>query len=187
VRIHVSENREMASRMARTGFTSCSLLILLSGAMASGCRRKVSPLASDLKFSGKQVGRQLIAGFYSAEGEGWRWTKHRFAVVLAVPPNTRTTGANLQVRLYIPDEQVERLGPMTLIADVNDTELSPETFRKGGSHIYSRVIPARLLDEPVLPIVFTFDKSVQPSNSDGRELAAVISEVSLEPRGGLKG
>jgi hypothetical protein len=187
VRFLVSDNKEMASSPARTSLTTCSLLILLSWSTASGCRRKVSPLASDLKFSAKQVERQLIAGFYSEEGDGWRWTEHRFAVVLAVPPNTRTTGANLQVRLYIPDSQVERLGPMTLTADVNDTELAPETFRKGGSYTYTRTIPPGLLNQSVLPIVFTFDKSLQPRNSDGRELAAVVSEVSLEQPGSLKG
>lgn len=169
----------------RVAVLAASLVILLS--FAAGCHRRVQPLASDLKLSGRNSDRQLIAGFYSEEGGGWRWTKHRFAVVLAIPQSTRTTGANLEVQLYIPNSQVEHLGPMTLTADVNDTELSPETFPKGGSYTYTRTIPPGLLNQPVLPVVFTFDRAWQSRYGDNRELAAVVSEVSLKALTGSKG
>lgn len=155
--------------------------------LAVGCHRKVKPLVSDLKFSDKNSERQLIAGFYSEEGDGWRWTKHRFAVVLQVPPSTRSTGASLEVQLYIPASQIEHLGPMTLTAEVNDTELAPETFPKAGSYTYTRTVSPGLLSQAVLPIVFTFDKASEPRNSDARELAAVVSRVSLKEPAGSKG
>jgi hypothetical protein len=147
------------------------------------CRTKLPPLASDLKLSDKYSERQLTDGFYSLEANAWRWTAHRFAVVLAVPPGSQTTGATLNLQLYIPDSQIEGLGPMTLSADVDDTSLAPETFPKAGSYTYTRVIPPELLNKPLLPIVFTFDKALQPRNSDPRELGAVVSEVSLKPPG----
>ena len=138
---------------------------------------------SDVKFSDKSSERQLIAGFYGVEGDGWRWTTHRFAAVLAVPPGSQTAGATLQLRLYIPESQIDHLGPMTISADVRDTSLAPETFAKAGSYTYTRTLSPELLNQPVLPIIFTFDKALEPRNSDIRELGAVVSEISLKPTG----
>src|SRR3954467_218212 len=177
----------MACTFARTKLAIRSSAVLLLACFASACRSKVPPLVSDLKFSDKNSGRQLIAGFYSVEGDGWRWTKHRFAVILAIPPGANTTGATLQVHLYIPDSQVKNLGALTLSADVNDTELPPETFPKGGSYTYTRTLSPGLLNQPVLPVVFTFDKALQPKSYEARELGAVVSEVSLTQGANPKG
>jgi hypothetical protein len=159
---------------------SSAVLLSLS---AVGCHSKVLPLVSDVKFSDRTSERQLIAGFYSVEGDGWRWTKHRFAVILAVPPGAETTGATLEVHLYIPDSQIESLGPMTISGDIDEASLAPETFAKGGGYTYTRTVSPELLKHPMLPVVFTFDKALQPRQSDARELSAVVSEVSLKQPG----
>lgn len=173
----------MACTLARTWIRVCSLPAVLSLVSALGCHKKVAPLVSDLHFSDKNSERQLISGFYALEGDGWRWTKHRFAAVLAVPPGSQIAGATLELRLYIPDSQIDDLGPMTLTADVKDTSLAPETFAKPGSYTYTRTLSPELLNEPVLPIVFNLDKALEPRNSDIRELGAVISEISLKSIG----
>ena len=111
----------MACRLARTRLGIRLFSAVLFSIVAAGCHKKVAPLVSDLQFSDKKSERQLISGFYAAEGEGWRWTKHRFAAVLAVPPGSQTAGATLQMRLYIPESQIDDLGPMTLSADIRDT------------------------------------------------------------------
>ena len=181
------DNTKMACTLPRTRLAILLFAVVLPPISAIGCHKRTRPLVSDLKLSDKYSERQLLSGFYWLEGNAWRWTTHRFAVVLAVPPGAQTTGATLQLQLYIPDSQIESLGQMTLSADVKDTTLAPETFTKGGSYTYTRTIFPELLNQPVLPIVFYFDKALQGRNSDLRELAAVVSEVSLKQPTGSKG
>lgn len=141
---------------------------------------------SDLKFSDKNTERQLIAGFHELEGDGWRWTTHRFAVVLAVPVGNPTQGAVLEVHLYLPDSQIQSLGPITLNADVDDLELPSEKYAKGGGYIYTRTIPPDLLKDALCSVVFTLDKAVWARRADERELGAFVSEISSkrsEPKG----
>lgn len=124
---------------------------------------------------------QLIAGFYQLEDNRYRWTARRFAVVLNPPAGCRRTGAILQLNLFIPESHLEKLGEVTLTADVGEVSLEPQTFAKPGPASYIREIPPALLPVNVLlPVVFTFDKATAPFQiSDNRELGAVVTEVSL--------
>ena len=79
---------------------------------------------------------------------------------------------------------MQKLGPMTIEADVGEVSLAPETFTKAGAASYVRDLPPAVMPADVLlPVVFTFDKAVAPFEiTDSRELGAVVTEVSLEPR-----
>lgn len=123
---------------------------------------------------------QLISGFYGLENKKWRWVARRFAVVLRPPPGSERDGAILRVQLFLPEPQIQKLGPMTLSADVGDAELQSETFAKGGIYWYTQDVPAALLRAELIPVVFSFDKAMPPSLTDGRELAAVVTQVSLD-------
>jgi len=70
---------------------------------------------------------------------------------------------------------------MTLSADADEVSLDPETFTKSGKFSYVRHVPATAFRRAVLPVVFSFDKAVEPGQVDGRELSAVVTEVALEP------
>ena len=124
--------------------------------------------------------RQLIAGFHDLEQKQWRWTKRRFAVVLQQPRGAERNGGALELHLFIPDSQIQKLGPITLSAEAADIPLAPETFIKGGTYLYTRKIPPAAFPNALLPVVFTYDKALAPSDNETRELAAVVSEVSLE-------
>jgi hypothetical protein len=159
--------------------------IVLSLAL-TGCQKKNIPLLSDLKMSDPSGEKQLLAGFYGIEAGQWRWTKRRFAVVLRPPRDADKNGATLTIKLFIPGSQIEKLGPVTISADIDDVTLAPETFREAGSLTYSRELPPSLTGSGFVPVVFTLDKALAPFEADGRELGAVVSEVSLESRNPLQ-
>jgi hypothetical protein len=160
----------------------CVLLLLI---LNLGCGTTLPPLTNDIKVSDRSTERQLIAGFHELERDSFRWTKHRFAVVLAVPTAAHMNGGILQVSLFLPDSQIERLGPVTLKANIETLELSSVTFAKSGVYRYKQVIPSAVLKGQVCSFVFTFDKSIRERGSEGRELSATVQEISLtasEPR-----
>ena len=122
---------------------------------------------------------QLTKGFYGLEQKRWRWTAREFALVLEPPPGADERGANLEVALFIPDSQIQQLGPMTLSADVDGQALPPATFTKGGGDTYSCEVPAAALRSNLVTVSFSFDKALPPGDVDGRELAAVVTRVGL--------
>ena len=126
--------------------------------------------------------KQLIAGFHGIENGKWRWTAGKFVVALQPPANAEQKGATLRMHFYLPDGQIEKLGPMTLDADLDGHSLESETYSKGGSYAFSRNVPGPLLRTSLVPIVFTFDKSLPASQADGRELAAVVTDIELESK-----
>ena len=172
----VNDKKQMIRAACLTG------IVIFALPLAACHKKRVPPFSSDLKMSNPYSERQLIAGFYQLEQNQWRWAARRFAVVLKPPPGSERTGATLQLTFFIPDAQVEALGPVTLGADVGDISLASEELTKGGSFSYCRNISPSLIGPGLLPVVFHFDKALPPSPTDGRELAAVISEVSLQPK-----
>jgi hypothetical protein len=84
--------------------------------------------------------------------------------------------------MYVPKEQIEEIGPMTLTATIDDYQMAPETFSNGGSVTFSRDLPPQLLDTNILPVQFSFDRAAPPSARDSRELGMVLSDVGLDTR-----
>jgi hypothetical protein len=158
----------------------CINLVIFSISLAGCHRKRVPPPSSDLRMSDKYSAKQLIDGFYDLEQNQWRWAAGRFAVVLQPPAGSERTGATLQLKMFIPESQIQKLGPMTLSADVGEVSLAPETFTKGGSFSYCRDISPKLIGPNLLPVVFRFDKALAPFEADSRELAVVVLEVSLQ-------
>ena len=153
---------------------------LIIALVCISCHKKRVAFSSDLKMGDAFADRQLIGGFYELEQKQWRWAARRFAVVLQPPPGSERAGGILRLHLFIPDSQIEKLGPITLSAEADEAPLAPETFSKGGSYTYSRMVPAALFHATLLPVVFTLDKVIGRSEKDSRELGAVITEVSIE-------
>jgi hypothetical protein len=151
-------------------------------ALLAGCHqaRRKEPV-SEVNVADVTVSKQLIGGFYKIEAKSWRWTAREFIVSLLPPPGSEQKGAKLKLQFFIPDDQIAKLGPMTLNADIDEHLLGPETYSTSGQHVYVREIPADLLRTNVVPIVFSFDKAAHPMGTDGRELGAVVSLISLSP------
>jgi len=125
---------------------------------------------------------QLASGFHAVEQGAWRWTMKKFSIVLKPPQGSDQNGATLRFKLYVHDDQINRLGPITLSAEINGTQLEPETFSKPGDAVYSRPVPPEALKGSSVKVNFSLDKAREPDNVDGRQLGVVASVIGLQPR-----
>ncbi len=154
--------------------TICIALVMLSG-----CHAVKEPV-SKMDMADMRTAGQLLRGFYQLENDRWRWTGQKFSVALKPPDGAEQRGATLGLHIYLPESQIESLGPMTLSACTGEFSLASETFSKGGTYIYSREIPKDALATSLLPVDFQFDKATAPFTGDGRQLAAIVTNVELQ-------
>src|SRR5580698_11457004 len=133
--------------------------VLISGLVllgSVGCHNVREPV-SKLNLADAATSNQLLSGFSWAESNSWRWTAREFSAAMKPPDDAEQRGATLFLHLYIPDPQIDALGPMTLTATAEGRSLKPETFSKGGNYIYTCEIPKTLLATSLLPVKFSFD------------------------------
>jgi hypothetical protein len=123
---------------------------------------------------------QLLSGFWWLESHSFRWTARDFTAALKPPEGAEARGATVYLHLYLPDTQIETLGPMTLSASAGDRKLLSETFSKGGNYVYACVLPKELMATTILPVKFHFDRALSPQQADGRELAAIVTGIELQ-------
>lgn len=165
------------------GFTRrAAVLTMLSLALLGGCRHKEKGLSSMVSMADPSTATQLVSGFHAMENGGWRWTMRKFSVVLKPPAGAEEKGATLRFKMFIPDDHVARLGPITLSAEIDGHQLDPMVISKGGEALYSQVVAPDLLKGPSVKVNFALDKSREPDNIDGRQLGVVAVLVGLQPR-----
>lgn len=159
--------------------------------LAPGCRRRKAAqvetveeesteLVSLVHTSDPRAAVQLLKGFHEVEQNAWRWTKSQFSVTLKTPPDAKTRGATLELRMTLPDPVISHVKTTTLSATVNGTALKPETYSTTGEHIYTRAIPATALQSEAVTLEFSFDKYLAAGQVELRELAAIVSSVGLQ-------
>ena len=146
--------------------------------LSVGCHNVKEPV-SKLNVADTATANQLISGFWWVESDSWRWTARKFSVALKPPEGAEAGGATLLLHLFIPDSQIESLGPMTLSATAESRPLRPETFSKGGTYTFTRELSKDLMSTSILPVKFSFDKALPADKSDGRELAAIVTGIEL--------
>lgn len=140
-----------------------------------------TPHAASTIFMGDPAkGAQLLTGFYGIEAGKWRWSAKNFSVLLKAPPGSQRNGAELALQLSIPDSQLQRLGPITLTADVGGRALPPHTYTTSDASVYSAHVPAQALQSGFAVINFQLDKAAVVAG-DARELGVIITGVSLDP------
>ncbi len=143
------------------------------------CHRAVKhPLRAAVGMADPEVTNQLISGFYSLEENKWRWTAREFCITF--PGATEKKIHTLTLQLFIPDTQIQKMGHVTLAADVNGSILEPETFHEGGMHTYRRVVPEPALETNIVPVVFFLDKAAPQAAGETRELGVVVTGAKLE-------
>src|SRR3954452_13423941 len=113
--------------MRRLTATAAVALHIISLSVEPGCRRRevIQPekteetadtLSSVLHMADAKSSVQLLRGFHSVEGNSWRWTAGKFAVLLRPPMGAPQRGATLDMRFTIPEAVIGKVGPMTLSA-----------------------------------------------------------------------
>lgn len=118
---------------------------------------------------------ELVDGWHEVEGAGWRWTKRKFS--LRASFDSEAKPERITMRLYVPAELFNRLGPLTLSASVDGKPFQPLTLKKPGDHKFA----TRFRSTRSVPL-FTFevDKFTAPTLADPRELGIVVSSVDVD-------
>ncbi len=156
--------------------------LLLGGA---GCKRRRSSsgqtqlTTSTLSAADPNVASHFVKGFYNVEDNSWRWTGKDFSVDLSPPLHSDQKGAQLVLRLAVPDAVIQKLSSVQLAATIDGYKLDPQTFTKGGQYTYTREVPANKLKGDVVRVDFSLDHALPPGATDIRELGVIVSEVGL--------
>jgi hypothetical protein len=129
-----------------------------------------------------KAARQLVRGFHRVEENSWRWTMGHFAVSLGTPPGASHNGASVVMKFSIPDALIERYKTITLSAQLDDKQLSPETYTRSGACEYRRDAPAALLEKDPVQVQFALDKYLAAGAIETRELGLVVASIALEPK-----
>jgi len=116
---------------------------------------------------------ELLEGWYEPAGSGWRWTSPRFS---ALVNSAGGKYRRIRMRVFVPPEVVDQVGPVTLHAGINGVSLHPETIREPGDHMWARSIP-KPADK--LHMDFHIDK-VFRFPGDDRELGIIVSSLELD-------
>ena len=81
--------------------------------------------------------------------------------------------------IYIPDIVIQKLGPITLAASVNDRPFEAQVYREAGVYTFRREIKAGL-KPGTNRFDFALDNALPPSPEDSRELGISVTKASLD-------
>ena len=152
---------------------------------AASCTRAPRPapagpdLLSVVQVDDPAASAQLVSGFYSLEGNPWRWTAGKFSAELKPPPGAGENGAKLELKLNIPDVVIKNLGSITLTASAGGARMTPQKFTEAGNYVYAVDVPAEFLRSDRVTIDFSTDKAIPPGKIEQRELAVIVTSVGL--------
>jgi hypothetical protein len=156
--------------------------LLLAG---TGCKRRhrssgqAQVKASSIFAGDPTVAAHFAKGFYEVEANAWRWTGKDFAVDLTPPLHSDLKGAQLVVKLAVPDAVIQKENSVQLSASIQDYKLEPQVFTKPGQYTYTRDVPADKLRSDAVRIDFAVDHTLPPTETDIRELGIIVSQVGL--------
>ena len=125
---------------------------------------------------------QLLRGFYPVEGNAWRWSAGKFAVVLRPPAGAAQGGGKLVVKFVIPDSVLGRTKAMALSGSIGGIALTPETYDKAGEQTYARDVPSSALAGDRVVAEFALDKFLPAGAVEQRELGIVVNSIGLESK-----
>lgn len=168
--------------MRSLSLTLILLPLLLAG---SGCKRRHNSsgqaqlLASSIYAGDPNVASHFASGFYGVEENAWRWTGKDFAVDLSPPLHSDQKGAQLVMKLAVPDAVIQKLASVQLSTSIQGYKLEPQIYTKAGQYTYTRDVPADKLQSDVVRIDFALDHALPPTESDQRQLGIIVSEVGL--------
>ena len=115
---------------------------------------------------------ELLAGWHESEETGWRWTAREFAVRIRAAEGARA----LTMKLYISEESMHRLGPLTLTGTIDGRPLLPAVYDAPGAATYVRELSISPGD---LEVHFSLDKALPPEDSDSRERGLIVSSIAV--------
>jgi len=164
---------------------SLTLIIIPLLLLGASCKRRhksagqPQPLASTIYAGDPNVATHFLKGFYDIEDNSWRWTGKEFAVELAAPLHSEQKGAQLVLRVAIPDAVIQKSSTVQFSAAIQGYKLEPQIYAKAGKYNYTRDVPADKLQGDVVRVDFAVDHTLPPTEIDKRQLGIIVSEVGL--------
>jgi hypothetical protein len=164
---------------------SLTLILVPLLLVGAGCKRRhrssgqTQLLASTIYAGDPNAAAHFAKGFYEVEANAWRWTGKEFAVDLSAPLHSDEKGAQLVMKLAVPDAVIQKLGSVQLTAAIQGYNLEPQIYTKAGQYTYTRDVPPDKLPSDVVRIDFAVDHTLPPTETDRRQLGIIVSEVGL--------
>jgi hypothetical protein len=165
---------------------SLTLILVPLLLLGVGCKRRHSSssgqaqvLASSIYAGDPNIASHFAKGFYGVEENAWRWTSKEFAVDLSPPLHSDQKGAQLVMKLAVPDAVIQQLTSVQLSATIDGYKLEPQAYTKPGQYTYTRDVPADKLKNDAVRIDFALDRALPPTEHELRQLGIIVSEVSL--------
>ncbi len=174
-------------RLTPSVMRSLTLILTLTSLLliGTGCKRRhrtsaQAQLTASSIFAGDpNVAGHFVTGFYGVEAGAWRWTAKDFAVDLSPPLHSNEKGAQLVMKLAVPDVVIQKLVSMQVSASINGLKLEPQIYTKPGQYTYTRDVPPDKLQSETVRIEFALDHTLPPTDIDHRQLGIIVSEVGL--------
>jgi len=116
---------------------------------------------------------ELLDGWHESEETGWRWTRREFAVRI------HGNGAALNMNVYVPEELLQRLGPLTLSATAGGRDLEPAVYETPGPHTLVRRLDAAAGGAELL-LQFRLSGALPPDQDDDRERGIIVTSIAVE-------
>jgi hypothetical protein len=140
--------------MRSLSLTFFLVLILLA---APACKRRhrgggqAQLLASTIYAGDPNVASHFAQGFYGIEDNAWRWTAKDFAVDLSPPLHSDQKGAQLVVKLAVPDGVIQKLSSVQLsgsVADLHQVRRVQLPARRAAREFAGRRRPSQVFPRP---------------------------------------
>ena len=152
--------------------------------IGSGCKRRRKSsgqvLATTVFAGDPNIASHFVKGFWGIEDNSWRWTAKDFSVDLSAPLHSEQRGAQLVMKLAVPDPVIQKLNSVQLSASIDGFKADPQTFTKPGQYTYTRDVPAEKMHETApVRIDFSLDHAIPADANDHRELGIIVTEVGL--------
>ncbi len=143
-----------------------ALGLLFLGAGCGG-RHRQPVIVSEIVMAAQQHQERILRGVMPGTGL-WRWTAPEFVFSLDPPPSA----AYLEMDFTLPDEQT---GPVTLVAEVNGTEVARRKYDRPGRYVLSAKLPPEVVKRRPAEVRFTADRSF-----DNPPRALIVVSVGLK-------
>ena len=132
----------------------------------------VKPQFSYVNTADVRARPQLLSGWHAIEDGAFRWTEREARAVLLAPQDSP---ADFELRLFFPENHMRRAGgPVIVSVLIEGALFAQETYDRPGPYTLRRPVPPGTLAGPSVNVTLRVDRAVPPSDTDKRELGAVV-------------
>jgi hypothetical protein len=110
--------------------------------------------------------------------DGWRWSQREFEIEFPAP---RAMVAELRLRLNLPQTSIDKLGAVTLRAEVPREGRHSQTFTTAGVHDFTYRYPIQQHLVATVRVRFSLDKAIRAGDGSGEDSGMLIGSAELSP------